>query len=104
MNDTLIHCQRLYNTALEHRREAYRIAKKNISCYEQSGELSELKKLFPHYSHIHSQVLQDVLKRVDLAFKSFFRRVKISKDKAGFPRYKSKDRYDSFCYPKADFL
>jgi len=103
LNDTLVHCQRLYNTALEHRREAYRIAKKNISCYEQSGELSELKKLFPQYTNIHSQVLQDVLSRVDFAFKNFFRRVKVSKDKAGFPRYKSKDRYDSFCYPQSGF-
>lgn len=104
LSDTLIACQRLYNTALEHRRESYRIASKSVSCKEQQNELPKLKEQFVEYSKIHSQVLQNVLHRVDGAFKNFFRRVKISKDKAGFPRYKSKDRYDSFCYPQSGFV
>lgn len=103
LSDTLIACQRLYNTALEHRRESYRIAQKSISYKEQQNELPKLKEQFAEYANIHSQVLQNVLYRVDGAFKSFFRRVKISKDKAGFPRYKSKNRYDSFCFPQSGF-
>jgi putative transposase len=37
---------------------------------------------------------------VDLAFKSFFRRVK-NGEKAGYPRYKSKTRYNSITFPQA---
>ena len=103
MQDTLFSCFKLYNTALEHRRETYRISKKPVSWYEQNHELVELKKTFPEYANIHSQVLQNVLQRVDFAFKGFFRRVKISKDKCGFPRYKSLDGYDSFCFSQSGF-
>jgi transposase len=46
---------------------------------------------------VHSQVLQDVSVRVDLAFKAFFRRVKAG-ETPGFPRVKG-DGYDSFCFP-----
>ncbi len=101
--NTLFSCFKLYNTALEHRREAYRISKKSISWYEQNHQLLELKEAFSEYSNIHSQVLQNVLQRVDFAFKGFFRRVKISKEKCGFPRYKSFDRYDSFCFSQSGF-
>jgi len=39
-----------------------------------------------------------VVERVDLAFQHFFRREKM--ENAGFPRFKGKNRYDSFTYPK----
>lgn len=97
LSNTLLCCQRLYNVALEQRKEAYRIAQKSVSYKKQQNELPKLKENFPDYANIHSQVLQNVLCRVDLAFKGFFRR------EAGFPRYKSKDRYDSFCYPQSGF-
>src|SRR5581483_10710076 len=37
----------------------------------------------------------DVLKRLDKAFDAFFRRVR-NGETPGFPRFKGKDRYDSF--------
>lgn len=83
--NTLFSCFKLYNTALEHRREAYRIAHKSISYKEQQNELPKLKEEIPEYANIHSQVLQNVLHRIDLAFKSFFQRVKRKNDKVGFP-------------------
>src|SRR5262249_16893060 len=49
--------------------------------------------------HVHSQVLQNIHVRVDLAFKSFFRRVKASED-PGYPRFKQFGRYDSITYPQ----
>lgn len=103
LNDTIFSCFKLYNTALEHRREAYRIARKSISYRDQQNELPLLKEQFPEYSNIHSQVLQNVLNRVDLAFRGFFRRLKIKGGKYGFPRYRSFDRYDSFCFPQSGF-
>ena len=41
---------------------------------------------------------QDVLRRLDKAFKAFFRRIKCG-DKPGFPRFKSRDRFDSYTFP-----
>ena len=40
-------------------------------------------------------MLQDVIERLDRAYKAFFRRVKNGTGKAGFPRFRSRDRYDS---------
>ena len=61
----------------------------------------EYKKNFPELTKIHSQVLQNVAVRVELAFQSFFRRVKAG-ETPGFPRTKS-ESYDSFTYPQTGF-
>ena len=55
----------------------------------------------PFLEVAHSQVLQNVTARVDLAFKAFFRRVKAGEE-PGFPRFRGKHRYDSFTYPQAN--
>lgn len=73
---TLELCRQLYNAALQERRDAYKKAKKTISAYEQNNHLPEIREEIPEYKRVHSQVLQDVIKRVDLAFKGFFRRLK----------------------------
>ena len=41
--------------------------------------------------------------RVDLAYLGFFRRLKDKSGKAGFPRFRSVDRYDSFTFPQLGF-
>jgi putative transposase len=51
---------------------------------------------------IYSQVTQDALRRVNLAFLAFFRRVE-AKQRAGYPGFKSKSRSDSFTYPQSGF-
>lgn len=88
-------CRRLYNAGLEQRIVAYKHNGVPLSCYDQMKELPELKVAFPEYSDVGSQVLQEVLERLDRAYKGFFRRVK-NGDKAGFPRFKGRGRYDSF--------
>ena len=100
-DEWLMLCQRLYNTALEQRINIYRQRKETISCYSQINQLPELRAEFPEYADVGSQVLQDVIERLDKAYKSFFRRVKSSKGKAGFPRFRSRDRYDSFTLKQA---
>lgn len=92
----LVLCCRLYNTALEQRIGIYRQKKGRISCYSQMNQLPELKVAFPEYKDVGSQVLQDVLGRLDNAYQGFFRRVKNGDSKVGFPRFKGSDRYDSF--------
>lgn len=46
---------------------------------------------------VNAQSLEDVIFRVDRAFKSFFRRVK-SGEKPGYPRFRSARRYDSLTF------
>ncbi len=87
-------CRILYNLALEQRITIYRQSRKSLSCYDQIKQLPELKKEFSDFKQVDSQCLQDVLERLDKAFKGFFRHVK--QGKAGFPRFKSFGRYDSF--------
>ncbi|HTI15176.1 MAG TPA: transposase [Dictyobacter sp.] len=92
-------CRELYNAALEERKEAYRMAGKSISLYDQQNDLPKLKtEIRPEYQEIGAHVLQNVLYRVDKAYKAFFRRVK-NGEKPGHPRFKGKNWYDSFTYP-----
>src|SRR5215471_9563422 len=99
---TLALCRELYNAALEERREAYKLQKKTITYYDQANQLPDMKELRPEYNDIHSQVLQDILRRVDKAMQAFFRRVKQGEE-PGYPRFKSYNRFDSFTYPQAGF-
>ncbi|WP_423247911.1 RNA-guided endonuclease InsQ/TnpB family protein [Thermus albus] len=97
---TLYLCRQLYNAALQERREAYRKAQKTIGFYEQKRYLPEIRAELPEYGRIHSQVLQNVIDRVDKAFQGFFRRVKQGQT-PGYPRFKGERRYDSFTFPQA---
>ncbi|MGK0617533.1 RNA-guided endonuclease InsQ/TnpB family protein [Meiothermus cerbereus] len=97
---TLALCRHLYNAALQERREAYQKAGKTVGFYEQKRWLPEIRTELPEYKGIHSQVLQNVIERVDKAFQGFFRRVRAGQ-KAGYPRFKGRERYDSFTFPQA---
>lgn len=99
---TLDRARELYNAALQERREIYKYTGKGTTYNQQAMQLPEIKEIREEYQNIHSQVLQDVLRRVDKAFKAFFRRVQ-NGEKAGYPRFQGRDRYDSFTYPQAGF-
>lgn len=102
LNDTLRLCKDLYNAALRERKEAYSLNRISINYQHQQNQLPDIKQTNPEYKEIHSQILQNVLTRVDLAFQGFFSRVKKGV-KAGFPRFRSLNRYDSFTFPQSGF-
>lgn len=93
-------CRCLYNAALEQRIDAYSRCGVSLSGYDQAMELPALKQVFPEFKAVGSQCLQDVIERLDKAFKAFFRRLKTSED-PGFPRFKGRNRYDSFTLKQA---
>lgn len=99
---TLDRCRELYNAALSERRDSYKYTGKGVSYYDQKRDLPEIKEIRQEYKDIHSQVLQDVLLRLDKAMQNFFRRVKHGAT-PGYPRFQGRDRYDSFCFPQAGF-
>jgi putative transposase len=67
--------------------------------YGQKRSLVMLKKKRDWYADLHADVLQDMVKRVDLAFSRF-----IKGDSKGFrsgrPRFKAKNRYRTFAYQR----
>jgi putative transposase len=100
LSKTLDICRITYNNILEQRIELYKSENKSLSQFDVNNILTKDKESNPDLSLIYSQVLQNVSKRVHLAYQSFFRRVKQGTEKPGFPRFKSYNRYDSFTYPQ----
>lgn len=102
IDNTIGLCKNLYNAALEHRIYLYKHGGINVNYNAQQNELPGLKQILPEYKKVQSQVLQDVLRRLDKAYKNFFRRVRQG-EKPGFPRFQSYKRYNSFTYPQSGF-
>jgi putative transposase len=90
-------CCEVYNAALDERKSASCMAGVSLSYEDQCAELPECKQLRPDLAEVPSQVLQDVVKRVDLAFAAFFRRLEHG-EKPGYPRFKSPFRYHSLTF------
>ena len=99
---TLEECRWLYNHLLQKRRDAWEQGGQSLSLYQQQATFSLLKHDHPSLKRVHSQVLQNVAVRIDLAFQAFFRHCK-SGEKPGYPRFRSKNRYDSFTFPQSGF-
>ena len=89
--------QQLYNGALEERIGAYKKRNKSLTCFDQNKELTQLRKELSEYSALNAQSLQVTMKRLDLAFKAFFRRLQ-NGETPGFPRFKSIHRYKGWGY------
>ena len=97
LDEVLWRCRDLYNTALEQRITAYQRRRVSLSRYGQEAELKDIRAEFPEYAAIHSHILQDVLARLDKTYQAFFRRVQRG-EKAGFPRFKGRNRFHSFTF------
>ncbi len=100
---TLDLCRHLYNAAIAERKDAWRHGRHSISFKKQCEQLPLIKDDRPEYkTDVYSQVLQDVLHRVDKAYAAFFRRIQLGQ-KPGYPRFRGLGRYDSFTYPQLGF-
>lgn len=89
--------ERLYNAALEQRIAVWRQRLVSVSYSDQCRELTALRAEDPEYEALNAQACQVTLKRLDLAFKHFFRRVKHG-EIPGFPRFKALQRYPGWGY------
>lgn len=105
-------CRRVYNYALRQRKDWINSRKCRVDAcslaheyiisahtpypdyYKQQNALTQAKKNIPEFKAVHSQVLQDALKRLDRAFKMRTERG------FGFPRFKKIGRYRSFVFPQ----
>lgn len=82
----------IYNAALEERVGAWRWERRTVNYYDQQGQLTGWSQPCGVWT------TRGTLLRLDRAFQGFFIRVKIG-ESPGFPRFKSKHRWDSIEYP-----
>jgi len=90
--------QRLYNAALEERREAWRMRRASIRYGQQSGQLKDIRGFDPDQARWSFSSQQATLRRLDKAMAAFYRRCKAGQ-KTGYPRFKALDRWDSVEWP-----
>jgi len=90
--------QRLYNAALEERREAWRMRHASIRYGQQSGQLKDIRGFDPDQARWSFSSQQATLRRLDKAMAAFYRRCKAGQ-KTGYPRFKALDRWDSVEWP-----
>lgn len=93
--------RRLYNAALEERIGAWRKCATSISFNDQTRSLTHIRSFDAAYGGVAYNVSKWTLKRLDDAFKAFFRRVRRG-GKAGFPRFRAISRWRSFGYHQKD--
>jgi putative transposase len=87
----------LYNDPVQERREAWKVCRTSITFARQSAQLPACKQADAGMQTVYSQVLEDLLHRVDKTYQEFFRRGK------GFPRFKGNGWFDSFTDPQLGF-
>ncbi len=92
-------CRYIYNRTVGERKEAFEQRGESLNYYSTAKMLPAWKAEKAELKQVHSQVLQNVQVRVDLAFAAFFRRVKAG-EAPGYPRFRGKGWYDSFTYPQ----
>ncbi len=85
--------QELYNAAIANRRTQYERFGHSVSYCEQQNSLPAFKEVWIEYKQLGSQTLQATLKRVDLAYQSFFKGLR------GKPKFKSIRHYSGWTYP-----
>jgi putative transposase len=93
-------CRQVYNGMLNERKALYETTGKSPGLRQQQAALTHWKKANPDIAVVHSQVLQNVAVRIDLAFQAFFRRIRQGEE-PGYPRFKSAGTYDSITFPQA---
>jgi putative transposase len=97
-------CRQLYNAALEERREAWRMRKVSVSFCSQDAQLKEIRAADPEqYGRWAYRCERAAIRRVDRAFKAFYRRCKAGEKKPGYPRFLGRGRWNSIEWEDAGF-
>jgi len=103
-------CRLLYNFALQERKEDWHIqqsktkgSRKYITYKQQSKALPDIKQKYPEYQWAYSKVLQQVLKKLNENFHTFFSQLKYPELKARPPRFKGKRHFFTLCYNQSGF-
>lgn len=85
-------CRLVYNLALQVKIEAYKANGTRMTAFDLCYQLAEMKQDYEWMREVDSQALQAAVKKVDVAFRNFFRGM-------GYPKFKSKKNKQSFQCP-----
>lgn len=87
----------LWNAALEERKTHWEKARKSVTLYDQYNQLTEIRRIRPEFAELDCHATRSALRRLDLAYKAFYRRCKAGQA-PGHPRFRGRDRYDSITF------
>jgi putative transposase len=90
--------RRLYNACLEQRKAAWEAERRSVKYTEQSAWFKGQRAVNPYFARLNFSSAQATMRRLDRAFGAFFRRCAAG-GKPGYPRFKGRDRFDSFTFP-----
>jgi putative transposase len=93
------HCE-LYNAALQERRDAWKQGVR-VGLYDQFRQLKDIRQVRPEFAGWAFASERETVRRVDRAFMAFYRRVKAG-ETPGYPRFKSRHRFDSVTWPDSE--
>ena len=100
IDERLILAQQFYNKILEKSIASYQNRKTNVSMARFNRFVKETIQEDKKYLKLYSQTRCEIEYRLFKAYQNFFRRIKEGNKKAGFPRFRSRDRYKSITYPQ----
>ena len=100
IDERLILAQQFYNKILEKSIASYKNGKTKVSMAQFNRFVKEIIQEDKRYLKLYSQTRCEIEYRLLKAYQNFFRRVKEGNTKAGFPRFRSRDRYKSITYPQ----
>lgn len=80
----------VYNLGLQIKIHAWQVARKNVSVYELSRQLTDAKKEFVWLNEIDRSAMERALFNLDIAFKKFFA------GGGGYPKFKNKKGVQSY--------
>lgn len=92
-------CRFVYNQCLSYRKDSYEKEKRSVSSSESIKYIVKLKSEYEWLKEVHSKVLQQSVRDMNVAFENFF------KLHRGYPRFKSKKDTRQRCrFPKDAFI
>ncbi len=100
IDERLILAQQFYNRILEKSIASYQNRKTKVSMAQFNRFVKEIIQEDKKYLKLYSQTRCEIEFRLLKAYQNFFRRTKEGNRKAGFPRFRSRDRYKSITYPQ----
>ena len=94
----------IYNHCIALHKRYYRLYGKHLDAHRLKVHLTKLKKLerYAHWNQLGSQAIQDVVERIDRAYKLFFSNLKTGRTSSP-PSFKKRIKYKSFTLKQAGY-
>lgn len=92
-------CSNIYNHCIALHRKYYKLTGKHLNAFRLAKHVAKLKKLskYSFWNQINSQAIQNIVERIELSYKAFFKNTRnYSGKKVGIPSFRKASKYKSF--------